>query len=79
MKQYILLGSMFIALMTSSVFGIDFGATVPFSGVSNPASRFSYTINESIDVVFGLSSVVPARRTEELDVDLQLVLIKRCP
>lgn len=79
MKQCMAIYALVCGLMCTTLVGLDFDATVPFSGVSNPATRFSYTINDAIDVVFGLSSVVPARRTEELDVDLQLGINKEMP
>ena len=65
---------MIVLLSVSSISAIDFDAIVPLTGAQLPAGNF-YTpvpfIQQDIDLVLGFSAVVPARKTEELDVDLK--------
>ena len=60
-----------------SVNAIEFDAVTEFSGSGQPSGRFYYPTRWAPDIVFGFSSVVPARKRDngvgqEFDLDLLL-------
>ena len=69
----------FLVIFSSLNLAVDFDAIVPFSGSKLPAAKFYYPINQDYDFIFGFSSVVPASREKELDVDVLLGVHAQMP
>ena len=70
-KKVILL----ICLMVVPLSAIEFETKVGFAGSSNPSSFFYKSLSflpAGMDLAFGMSSIVPFSKSEELDVDLNL-------
>lgn len=66
-----------LVLLSTQVMGIDFDAKVPFSGVSAPTGVFYNRLPKMpayMKLMWGVSSTIPGRKTEELDMDLMLGL-----
>ena len=66
-------------ILSSLNLAVDFDAIVPFSGSKLPAAKLYYPISQDYDLVFGFSSVVPASREKELDVDVLLGIHSTMP
>ena len=73
-----------VLLILSSVnlFAIDFDARVGFTGSQSPSGEFYKQLPkmpDSTKLMLGFSSIVPGRKTEELDVDLKLGVLSMLP
>ncbi|RAP29003.1 hypothetical protein DID78_04160 [Candidatus Marinamargulisbacteria bacterium SCGC AG-343-D04] len=68
-----------LLILGSSLSALEFKTIVPFSGASTPAASFYYPLPKNLELVMGFSSVVPASKTEELDVDMHLGIASDYP
>ena len=68
-----------LCLLCSTLSAIEVDTVVPFSGSETPAATFYYALPKNMDLILGFSALVPGRKTEELDVDLNLGLAMNLP
>ena len=62
-------------IIPTLIFGLNIDTEVQFSGSSSPSTFFYKEIKylpEDSELCFGFSSTIPGKKTEELDVDLNL-------
>lgn len=65
----------FFFIISTLIHGINIDTEVQFSGAGSPSTFFYKEIKylpENSSLCFGLSSIIPGKKTEELDVDLNL-------
>ncbi|MFC1752080.1 hypothetical protein ACFL96_01615 [Thermoproteota archaeon] len=70
MRKILLVLMMVIISVSTATYALSMDVITPFVGQAQPAGNFYFPITEDIDLLIGISSIIPGTKTKEADLDM---------